>query len=347
MLLEEYRPACKLHLPAHRVEKPKFPVLDVHGHFGDLYCPIYAKGAWEPADLDLAVARFRAHGVERMVNLDGFWDGFCGLSLERIFAAFAPWADFFVHFVSVDTNRALREGFDDGVRAHLHKAKRLGARGVKLFKHVSVMREAAPGVYVPGRGILIDDERLNVIWDTAAELDMPVLVHIADPEAFFDPVDEKNERYLELKAHPDWSYHGSGTYGFAELMRAQENLLAAHPDTTFIVAHVGSHAENLTFVAACLEKYPNMHIDIAARIDELGRQPYGARAFFLRWADRILFGTDANTDTAAWLHPTYYRVLETFDECIRGGSWPLYGLGLPDEVLEKVYRGNFQRIFGL
>ena len=347
MLLSEYAPKCKLNLTEHTVETPAHPVIDAHGHFAGAYCPLYAGGTWERTDLAKTVEALRARGICRAVNLDGFWDGFFGLPQEEILRVFEPFDDFFLHFVSVNTARADEPGFARDVRTHFIKAKKLGVRGIKLFKHVSIMRETAPGVYAPGRGIRIDDPRLNVIWETAAELELPVLIHIADPEAFFDPVDKYNERCRELLQHPDWAYHGSGAYAFAELMEAQERLLSANPRTIFIVAHVGSNAENLAFVSHCLEAYPNMLIDIAARIDELGRQPYSARDFLVKWADRVLFGTDVYPETAAWLHPMYYRVLETRDEWIPGGAWPMYGLSLPEDVLRKIYHDNAARLFGL
>ena len=193
---------------------------------------------------------------------------------------------------------------------------------------------------MPGRNIRIDDKRLAVIWDTARELKMPVLAHIADPEAFFDPVDQYNERYLELKAHPEWSYYNTGTYTFEELMEAQQNLLANNPDTTFIIAHVGSNSENLKFVGECLDKYPNMYIDIAARINELGRQPYSSRKFYIRYQDRILFGTDVYTHNLGYQYEPYFRFLETWDEYITGGMWPTYGIGLEDSILKKIYHDN-------
>ncbi len=346
LYLHEYHPVSKLNVESHLLKKPRFPAVDSHGHFADFYCPLYTEGkTWSPPDIPRVIDTLQQSGIRRVVNLDGFWDGFMGLTQRQILDTFRPYDGFFVTFVSVNTERAKQPGFEPYVRQHLTQAREMGAKGVKLFKHVSVMLPQADGSYLPGRNILIDDERLNVIWATAAELGMPVLAHIGDPEAFFDPVDERNERYLELQAHPDWSFYGK-TYGFAELMAAQRRLLAGNPDTTFIIPHVGSNAENLAFVSRCLEDYPNMHIDLAARIDELGRQPYTARAFFEQWQDRILLGTDVYTETASWVHGAYYRFLETFDECIPCGNFPAYGIGLPDGILRKIYFENADRLLG-
>jgi len=339
--LHEYCPKHKLKTESHRVTRSRYPAIDFHGHFADFYCSLYAdSGRWVKPDIDRIVDTFRQHGIIRVVNLDGFWDGFFGLTQEEIFAAFERHRDFFITFVSVNTNLVNEPNFEKHVRKHLKKARDLGAKGIKLFKHVSLMIEKEPGVYVPGRNIRIDDKRLAVIWDTARELKMPVLAHIADPEAFFDPVDQYNERYLELKAHPEWSYYNTGTYTFEELMEAQQNLLANNPDTTFIIAHVGSNSENLKFVGECLDKYPNMYIDIAARINELGRQPYSSRKFFIRYQDRILFGTDVYTHNLGYQYEPYFRFLETWDEYITGGMWPTYGIGLEDSILKKIYHDN-------
>ncbi len=346
LLLRDYHPVSQLVTAQHRLTQPRFPAIDFHGHFADFYCPLYAAGRpWSPPDIPKVVDTMRQHGIQRVVNLDGFWEGFFGLTQQQILDVFRPWGDFFIHFVSVNTELAKAPGFEAYVRAHLHRAKGLGVRGVKLFKHTSIMLPQADGSFLPGRNIRIDDQRLSVIWATAAELDMPVLVHIADPVAFFQPVDRYNERYLELQAHPDWSFYGK-TYPFEELMLAQCNLLKANPDTTFVIPHVGSHAEDLAFVSRCLEEFPNLFVDIAARIDELGRQPYTSRAFFQRHGDRILFGTDCASDTVEWLYTSYFRFLETWDEYFPAGNFPLYGIGLDDEVLRKVYRNNALRVLG-
>ena len=349
LYLHEYRPVSKLTLERHPVRAPRFPVIDAHGHFADLYLPLYAERPeeWVPGDAAALVDVLRRQGIRNIVNLDGFWDGFMGLDLKSVIEATRDFTGFFINFVSVDTTRVEQPDFSEMVKRHLDRACNLGFRGVKLFKHVSLMVEERPYVYRPGRGFRIDDPRLDVIWQTAAALGWPVLAHIADPEAFFDPVDAHNERYLELLAHPDWSYSGSGTYSFAELMLAQENLLGNNPETTFIIPHVGSNAENLGFVSNLLRRHANLYVDLAARIDELGRQYHAARRFFIEHADRILFGTDVYTQTAAWCYEPYYTYLETCDDAIGGSRWTMTGLGLPDAVLEQVYWRNAARILGL
>ena len=202
-----------------------------------------------------------------------------------------------------------------------------------------------------GNFIMPDDSRLTAVWDSAAKNNIPVLIHIADPVAFFTPTDEHNERFEELHEHPDWSYYNAGTPGFKALLAAQERMLKANPQTNFVVAHVGSHAEDLADVARMLDLYPNMYVDTAERIHELGRQPYTARDFLIKYANRILYGTDLVPN--AWNTSYNYRFFETRDEYFpynrleehNQGRWMIYGVYLPDDVLQKIYAENAERLY--
>jgi predicted TIM-barrel fold metal-dependent hydrolase len=199
----------------------------------------------------------------------------------------------------------------------------------------------------------VDDPRLDPIWQAAGELGLPVLIHVADPVAFFEPVDETNERWEELQENPDWVFTSPPFPPFLEIVGSLYNLVKRHPGTTFVGAHVGCYAENLAWVGKMLDDCPNYSVDIAARLGELGRQPYTARRFFLQYQDRILFGSDFGPDPEAYR--IYYRFLETDDEYFnysvgeipQQGRWYIYGIFLPDEVLEKVYFRNAQRVLGL
>ncbi len=352
LYLREYKPDCELVLERHEPTRPRFPAIDAHGHFAGLYSDLWLREAGMPRrDVHETVASLRAMGIRAVVNLDGFWDGFADITVKGALDALAAYPDFFITFVSVNTGDVAEPDFERRVRTHLRAARAAGARGIKLFKHVTIMRRGADGRFVPGRGTAIDDPRFSVIWATAAELGMPVLVHIGDPTAFFKPADGKNERYEELGGHPDWNFSGPGLWKFDELMAMQERLLGANPRTTFIVAHAGSWPENLGFVDRCLERFPNMHIDIAERINELGRQPYTARKFFLKRQDRILFGTDAFPGEMERRYPPYFRFLETWDEYFDWSGfntrWKICGIGLEDAVLEKIYVRNAERVLGL
>jgi predicted TIM-barrel fold metal-dependent hydrolase len=198
--------------------------------------------------------------------------------------------------------------------------------------------------------VKIDDARLDPIWETAAELDWPVMIHVADPVAFFDPLDETNERWEELQAHPDWQFPSPPFPSFISILDGLARLVERHPQTTFIGAHVGCYAENLAWVGALLDRCPNFYIDIAARIGELGRQPYSAGLFFQQYADRILFGIDAGADLETYR--LYYRFLETDDEYFNynvsevpeQGRWYVCGLHLPQAVLKKIYTQNAERV---
>ena len=196
----------------------------------------------------------------------------------------------------------------------------------------------------------IDDVRWDPIWRTCGQLGIPVIIHTADPIAFFRPIDETNERWEELFRHPEWGFPPDKFPSRESLLADCNRVIQRHPKTTFIGAHMANSSEDLATVASWLEKYPNLVVELASRIGELGRQPYTARAFFIKYADRILFGTDG-----PWpeLRITYYwRFLETYDEYFPysekefppQGLWRIYGLGLPDRVLKQIYYENACRL---
>lgn len=326
ILLSEFMPKSELIVSQTEITGPKYPVIDFHTHVSPRkreYC------------ISKEMKALNDHGVAAIVNLDGFWDERLDYTIEET----KEHEDEIVVFASVDITRIDQPDFGQYVVDTIKKAHRKGAQGLKFFKDVSLKNKDSHGNY-----IRIDDERLNPIWETAAELKLPILIHIADPVAFFKPVDRYNERYEDLLVRPDWSFYGEEFFTFDELMEMQQRLLARHPDTTFVVAHCGSYSENLKFVSEQLEKYPNMYIDIAARIREIGRQPYTAREFFIKYQDRIVFGTDMSPGSRPY--PYYYRCLETSDEYFnysgsaKASHWKIYGIGLPDEVLKKVYYEN-------
>ncbi len=201
--------------------------------------------------------------------------------------------------------------------------------------------------------VAVDDPRLDALWAAAAEMHLPVLIHSADPLAFFRPLDGSNERFEELQAHPDWHFPAPDFPACETVLAGLANLVRRHPATTFIGAHVGCCAEDLDWVNCVLDDCPNFYIDISSRISELGRRPYTARRFFLNHAQRILFGTDMGADLQAYR--IYYRFLETDDEYFnydtteipRQGRWAIHGLYLPEDVLKKVYAENARHCLGL
>jgi predicted TIM-barrel fold metal-dependent hydrolase len=225
-----------------------------------------------------------------------------------------------------------------------------GAKGLKILKELGLH-------YHDSNGNLIncDDTRLFPIWEEAGRLKIPVLIHQADPAGFFEPVTSENEHYESLIKYPSWSFADPEYPRKIELLKRRDNLVSQHPDTTFILPHFGNYAENIQYVSEMLSKYPNVYIDFSARMDELGRQPYSSREFFIKHQDRIIFGTDmpANIDSSVDMYRSYFRFLETFDESFYSpdydgtfdrARWPICGIGLPKEVLKKIYFENILKI---
>jgi hypothetical protein len=340
LLLTEYVPTPKLVTKTTQVKKPRFPVIDAHNHLAEPF-----GGGWDKRPVGELLNLLDEAQVRLYVDLDGGWgeailqrhlDHFKAAAPER-FQVFGgvDWAQWSTHGT----------GFGEWAAHRLREQHRWGAQGLKIWKPFGLHVLDENGVLVS-----VDDRRLESIWTTAGELGMPVLIHVADPVAFFDPVNNTNERWEELHAHPDWQFPSPPYPPFMQIMEGFANLVAQYPQTTFIGAHVGCYAENLEWVSALLDRCPNFYIDFSARIAELGRQPYSARRFFIHYADRILFGTDSSPDLDAYR--LYYRFLETDDEYFNYGTspipgqgrWSIYGLHLPDDVLMKVYFQNAERI---
>ncbi len=334
-VLKPYDPTPALVTDETPIARAKYPATDIHAHW---------PASIEPAALLKAMDDL---GVERAVNLSG---GF-GEPLDRMLARYhdaAPGR--LVIFANIDFSRIDEPGFGSAAVAMLERAKARGAAGVKIFKSLGLTIKDRSGRIVP-----IDDARIDPIWDACGRLGLPVLIHSADPVAFFQPIDARNERWLQLKRHPDWSFHGPAFPARDEVLAQRDRVIARHPRTTFIGAHFGDNAEDLAALSQRLERMPNFVVDLSAREAEIGRQPYTARRFFLRWQDRVLFGTDrypGRPDQPR--HRLYYRLLETDDEYFKyydhafppTGEWRVYGLHLPDDVLEKVYRTNADRVLG-
>lgn len=234
----------------------------------------------------------------------------------------------------------------DTLRRHVQK----GARGLKVLKELGLKHRDADGNLIN-----VNDDGLAEIWEEAGRLGVPVLIHQADPTGFFEPVEPENEHVGSLRKFPDWSFSNPKYPRKPELLARRDDLVRRHPNTTFILPHVANSAEDLGSVTALLESCPNVYIDFSARIDELGRQPYSARRLFVDYQDRILFGTDmpANIEQSIDMYRCYFRFLETYDEgfyppdydgTFDRARWPICGIGLPREVLKKVYRDNALRI---
>jgi len=325
--LGRFQPRSTLVHTDHPIEHPRFPAIDYHNHLDAL----------DPREV---LRVMDACGIERIVNIT-MQTGEDALRMVDKFHSVD--ADRFSTIGWMDWSGVTQPNFVQDTLQALEQLVNRGAKGIKFWKDLGLtVRDAG------GELLRIDDDRLAPIFDKAAELGIPVMFHTADPDAFFLPLDEHNERYEELAAHPDWSFHGSH-FSKSELLDQRDRVIARHPKTTFVAAHVAECGENLARVTSLLERFPNVLVDISARASELGRQPYSAREFFLRFADRILFGADLVPEES--MYRLYFRFLETADEYFeypshasRQGRWNIYGLHLPDEVLRKVYRENALRL---
>ena len=350
LLLQDYEPRSMLVVEETRVERARFPVVDVHTHptfraRSEAGVPHGEDVRWRTGPDELLQIMDRRN-LRTIVDLTGG----VGAGLAASVRTFQqPHPDRFVVYTEPSYDRITDPGYPAWQADELSRAKQAGARGVKVLKTLGLyLREQVTS----GPLLKIDDERFDPMWEACGALGLPVAIHISDPVAFFEPVDRHNERYEELQRHPDWSFHGKDYPTDAELLAARDRVLARHPKTTFIGLHVGHSSENLGAASAALDRFPNLHVEIAARIAELGRQPRAARRFFDKYQDRILFGTDGVREP---LYPIYFRFLETDDEYFEyspgpvptQGRWRISGLGLPDPVLKKVYSENADRLLGL
>ncbi len=331
--LLEWRPESQLVVKETRVLKPKFPVIDFHNHLRN-----FDRADEYLAEMDKA-------GVVKCVALDGHSKGDAWKEHLEVYHGLAK--DRFIVFFSPDLERIDEPDYGAEEAARLEEAVRQGVRGVKIYKNLGLTLRDSSGKLVP-----VDDPRLDPFWAKCGELKIPVMIHVSDPKAFFTPIDEKNERYDELAAHPGWSFYGDEFPSKEEILEQRNRMFAKHPETIFIGAHVGTLPEELHVVANWLDCYPNFHVDICARIGDLGRQPRTARRFLIDYQDRILFGTDTAPDAGAYR--IYYRFLETDDEYFDPsgghhlqGRWMIYGVHLPDSVLEKIYYRNAMKILSM
>ena len=321
--LSDYAPVSMLKAETHEPSTPLVPAIDYHNHLDSL----------EPRDV---LRVMDACGIERVVNIT-MQTGEAALAHLHRFAAAAP--DRFATIGWMDWSDLHQSDFVAKTLDRLEQLVEHGAVGIKFWKDFGLLLRDTSGELVR-----IDDERFAPVFDKAGELGIAVMFHTADPDAFFLPIDGHNERYEELAAHPEWGVQYATTPKSA-LLDQRDRVFARHPRTSFVAAHIGECGEQLSRATQTLEQYPNVSIDIGARTAELGRQPYSARKFFLRFADRILFGTDLLPDVA--MYRAHFRFLETEDEYFeypshasRQGRWNIYGLHLPEDVLRKVYREN-------
>jgi predicted TIM-barrel fold metal-dependent hydrolase len=330
MQVDEYEPRSTLVVPQHPVTHAKYPFIDVHTHFNTLM---------SRAQLDQLVNDLNKINLHTAVDLSGGTGSRLSAGVKNMKGAYPTR---FVLFANLSY-----EGIDDPdygqkAAARLEEDVKNGAQGLKIFKQHGMELKDGKGQRVP-----TNDPRFDPIWDKCAALKIPVLIHTGEPEQFFEPQDKYNERWLELKQFPGRARPPDRYPSWETIMGEQHALFAKHPKTTFIAAHLGWLGGNLARLGELLDKYPNMYVDIAAVLAELGRQPRFAREWFTRYQDRVLFGKDITEDFSEY--HVYFRVLESKDEYFdyyrkRHAFWKMYGLDLPDEVLKKLYYRNALRI---
>lgn len=324
MGFEEYNPKSTLVVPENPVSKAKFPFIDIHSH----------QFRMATQDLSSLIRDMDKMNMGVMVNLSGGSGEGLRAMLKNVNDNYP---NRFVVFANVDFNGVGNSNWGEQAAAQLELDVKSGAKGLKIYKSLGLRNKD-----IDGNRIAIDDPRLDPVWKKCGELGIPVLIHAADPKSFWDPMNKDNERWLELKTRPRRKRSATDPAPWQQIIDEQHRMFKKHPKTKFINAHMGWYANNLDRLGELMEEIPNMSVGIGAIIAELGRQPRRAKQFFIKYQDRILFGKDSWKPEE---FPTYFRVLESSDEYFPyykkyHAFWAMYGLDLPDEVLEKVYYKN-------
>ena len=335
LYLGNFNPRSTLNLADNTPQKARFPVLDVHAHL---------TGLGRSPEHHIRV--MDATGVDMVVE-----SPFLRSSVEQSRSEYHErFPDRFVFFTDVDWSLVDESGYPENILSRLREDIRRGAQGIgevvdkgwglNGFRRMlnRLLRDAAAQGLPPARGPRFfkqefpepselpfqprywDDAVWDPVFDLLAEANLPVLIHISDPEAFFQPVDAFNERYEQLIGSPQYQLARDGVPSKREQLRRRNNMLKRHPNNIFIGCHMGNSPEDLEYLAKVLDEHPNFYVELGVRHGEMGRQPYTARRFFIKYQDRILFGADGQ------------------------GRWFVYGLHLPDVVLEKVYYRNARKL---
>ena len=318
------RMVSSLVVPQTKVTHFRYPVIDAHSH--DVYATTGGEvAAWVQLQKQVGVAQ------------SFIFTGKSGAEFELAVARYAhAYPGRFLMFAGISPAGIGTAGYGELLRERLRADRKAGAVGLGELtdKGMGLVRVGAQAYY-------IDDAAFDPLWDEAAKLHVPVFVHIAEPAAFYQPADERND----LRRSQNWSLYNKGTPGFENMQARFEHVIARHPHTTFVAVHAFNLSNDLARVGRLLDKYPNVQVDFAARMWELARQPFSARRFFIKYADRILFGTDNDPTEAMYL--AHVRQLETEDEWFWPADaewWRGYGMHLPASVLHKIYRDNALRL---
>ena len=325
----DYRPRSTVVAAEHLVPRAKFPVVDIHSHTGPT-----------PETIERLIGEMDALNIRVLTNLSGGTEP-AAIKQKVDFIAASKHPNRFRVFANVDWNNAGAPGWGERAVANLEQAVAHGAIGLKVFKNLGMRTRKADGTRLK-----VDDPVLKPVWEACARLDIPVLIHVAEPQEFFSPLDYQNERWLELALFRDRRHFMPGEPTFEGLMGERDRMFVANPKTRFINAHFGWYGNDLARAAKLLDAAPNVVMDLSAVLYEFGRQPRASREFFIKYQDRVLFGKDSYAPSE---FPYYWRVFETADEYFDyyrpyHASWKLYGMALPDDVLRKVYYQNARRV---
>jgi len=327
----DYRPRSTLVTPVNLVPKAKFPVVDFHGH---------PEGRFNSADsLAGLMTALDKLNVRIMISADNM----SGDRLAQTMAAVkaSPYANRVAVFAGINFN-AVGPGWAEKAIAQLEADVKAGAVGVgEISKSLGLSARRGDG-----SRLHIDDPDLDPVWDACARLNLTVFIHTADPQEFFEPLDNTNERWLELALFPNRRYPPDRYPRFEELLAERDRMVKKHPKTRFVVAHLSWLGNDLARLSKWLDDNPNASTEVGAVLYDLGRQPRAAHDFLVKYQDRVLFGKDAFEPSE---YPYYWRVFETKDEYFDyyrdyHAFWKLYGVDLPDDVLKKLYYQNAVRL---
>ena len=336
--LIDFQPKPMLVVKETKIEKAKFPVIDAHNHLRRLARP--------GEDIAQYVKIMDECNVKMVVNLDGGWGGALDSVMKKMKE---PYPDRFIIYTNLDYSKINEPDYPDYIGNLVEESIKKGAQALKISKSLGLGVKEADGSY-----LRVDSPKLDKAWDVCGKYGVPVTIHIGDPLAFFTPLDRFNERLEELMDHPGWMFNKPEFYTIDQLFEQRDNLLQKHRNTNFIGAHIGGFSEDLQRAGEYLDKHPNLYYDTSARIHEMGRQPYTARKFLIKYADRIVFGTDGCDSGAinANMYHLNWRWYESDDEYFdvaKGhhyqGRWMVYGIFLADDVLQKIYNGTAKKLY--
>ena len=320
------------------IEKTNYPVVDFHFH---------ARSLKSSADYEALIAKMDQAGVKVICNMDG---GF-GESFDTNMDVGGPYKDRIIHFARIDWEGITEPGWSEKAAAELERTFQAGASGLKISKRLGLEVQNSDGTYVQS-----DDPRLDAVWEMCARHSKPVMIHVSDSVARFQQIGPANERWEAGQWRSDTvgNYYGSGRPSIEEIFEHREKMFAKHPNTRFVNAHIAMLSFDLQRVGEMLDKYPNTDVEISARVQDLGRQPFSGREFLIKYQDRVLFGSDGNPSREVERFWTpHWRYFETDDEYFDHpaqmlsplgaplqGRWAIHGAFLPEEVLRKIYYEN-------